>query len=91
MGSQADPLDLLRPLMDTHSPLLHALVVPSEDSHQVCMVFRYALCNDLHKVQSASNLKSLLYVSGVLASIIYHVDKCDRNSGPRCGCICMLV
>lgn len=30
-----DPLDALRPLLASHSPPLHALVVPSEDNHQV--------------------------------------------------------
>lgn len=29
-----DPLDALRDLMEAHSPPLHALVVPSKDSHQ---------------------------------------------------------
>lgn len=31
----ADPLDALRALMASHSPPLGALVVPSEDNHQV--------------------------------------------------------
>lgn len=31
----ADPLDALRALMASHSPPLDALVVPSEDNHQV--------------------------------------------------------
>lgn len=39
----ADVLELLRPLMDSHSPPLHALVVPSEDYHQVC-VAHYLHC-----------------------------------------------
>lgn len=29
-----DTLDARRALMDAHSPPLHALIVPSEDSHQ---------------------------------------------------------
>jgi hypothetical protein len=39
----ADVLELLRPLMDSHSPPLHALVVPSEDYHQVCVAHSFAL------------------------------------------------
>lgn len=38
--SQVNALELLRPLMESHSPPLHALVVPSEDYHQVsCISF----------------------------------------------------
>uniref|UniRef100_A0A0D6R2D6 Xaa-Pro aminopeptidase n=1 Tax=Araucaria cunninghamii TaxID=56994 RepID=A0A0D6R2D6_ARACU len=33
-GKRQDPLDALRPLMEAHSPPLHALIVPSEDAHQ---------------------------------------------------------
>lgn len=33
--SMSDPLDALRALMASHSPPLDALVVPSEDNHQV--------------------------------------------------------
>jgi hypothetical protein len=33
--SAMDPLDALRPLMEAFSPSLHALIVPSEDAHQV--------------------------------------------------------
>jgi hypothetical protein len=36
MDSQPlEPLDALRALMDAHLPPLHAVVVPSEDAHQV--------------------------------------------------------
>ncbi|KAJ7535911.1 hypothetical protein O6H91_12G050400 [Diphasiastrum complanatum] len=35
MGEEhVDPLDALRPLMESYSPPLHALVIPSEDAHQ---------------------------------------------------------
>ncbi len=34
-SSQVNALELLRPLMESHSPPIHALVVPSEDYHQV--------------------------------------------------------
>lgn len=39
----ADVLELLRQLMESHSPPLHALVVPSEDYHQVCVAHSSAL------------------------------------------------
>lgn len=46
--AMADPLDALRSLMAAHSPPLHALVVPSEDNHQVLFFLSTVLGTRIH-------------------------------------------
>ncbi len=59
MDSQPlEPLDALRALMDAHLPPLHAVVVPSEDAHQVRLLLS---CPFFFSLPSASFLTSSLF------------------------------
>ena len=61
-GKEAmDPLDPLRSLMHSSSPSLHALIVPSEDYHQV-ETFHYSLIKRNREVKAKGNSQSsILY------------------------------
>lgn len=72
----ADTLSALRSLMSSHSPPLHALVVPSEDYHQVNLI---NLVNLLLNHQFSLSFQ-LLILSSNLIFILCDDNCCNLQS-----------
>jgi len=69
----ADTLSALRSLMSSHSPPLHALVVPSEDYHQVNLI-NYQLSLSFQFLILSSNLILILFIYAIIIVVICRVN-----------------
>lgn len=84
-ASRDENLDALRALMAAHSPPLHALVVPSEDAHQVRAPCRRLRRSEAEPIRSGSSGFALQFRSKVPYGLWF------VTSASRClwiACLC---